>query len=229
MQSTQQCHKYTFAPGARPVLSAHRTEDFRLEDYLPMIKQAVRRRYKSGRNVSISEFDDYVQAVFLKLYERKDHLLSNFDPNKGNIEQFMYKSISYALRESSRDMTTQDNKNHLAKQAIRNSADDGNSMKHSEIRDDGVYNRSFKSSNAYPANYSFCYDLQNKVRKAFVKSLKAPERRSWKLFLKYGFTCREVARKLGVSVGAAVNLRKSIENKAKYCLEGYDSGLVNFN
>ena len=69
------------------------------------------------------------------------------------------------------------------------------------------------TDNSYQ-NIHFCLDYP-KLRKVFTKSLKGLERRCYKLFIKFNFTAREVAKAIGVSLRTAFNLKKSIIEKAK--------------
>lgn len=81
------------------------------------------------------------------------------------------------------------------------------------------------TDNSYQ-NIHFCLDYP-KLRKVFTRSLKGLERRCYKLFIKFNFTAREVAKAIGVSLRTAFNLKKSIIEKAKNCLESYYSPQFN--
>jgi len=202
--------------------------------------------FKSGFVRQEDQVEDFVQAFFVKVWDKK--ILQSFDGKlsksddpiltflKYHLRAF-YKSVKAKELRSDRSSGYVNDVNYVAElqylpewEKYKQKHPEGEKFKTTEDFKAWILSRNDEVKYVEPSfeeDKGFCYEIR-KISRAFKKSLKGEEIRAWKPFLYFEFSPREVAKQLGVSLRTAFNLRASIYSKAKKhlggSLEGYYAG-----
>ena len=203
--------------------------------------------FKSGFVRQEDQMEDFVQAFFTKVWDKKilhlfkiNKTLKSKDPIltflRGHLRTF-YKSVKSPEIRNDRASGYVNDVNYVAElqylpewECYKQKHPEGEKFKTTEDFKAWILSRNDESKYVEPSfeeNKGFCYEIK-RISKAFVKSLRGEEIRAWRPFLYDEFLPREVAKQLGVSLRTAFNLRASIYSKAKKylggSLEGYYAG-----
>jgi RNA polymerase sigma factor (sigma-70 family) len=63
----------------------------------PLIRARLQICFSNGRPIDIHELDDVAQQVWVHLFDRDNHRLHNFDPQRGSLEQYISVIASHAI------------------------------------------------------------------------------------------------------------------------------------